>query len=93
MGFLVAARAESVTSNRLSAVLITRNAALQLPTCLASLAFCDEVLVVDSGSDDDTVALARQQGARVIETHWRGFGPQKQFAEIGRASWWGTVWY
>ncbi|MDP3033231.1 MAG: glycosyltransferase family 2 protein [Rhodocyclaceae bacterium] len=66
--------------NKLSAVLITRNAALQLPACLASLAFCDEVLVVDSGSDDDTVALARQQGARVIETHWRGFGPQKQFA-------------
>ncbi len=53
---------------------------MQLPTCLASLAFCDEVLVVDSGSDDDTVALARQHGARVIETHWRGFGPQKQFA-------------
>ena len=66
--------------HKLSAVLITRNAALQLPTCLASLAFCDEVLVVDSGSDDDTVALARQHGARVIETHWRGFGPQKQFA-------------
>ena len=66
--------------HKLSAVLITRNAALQLPTCLASLTFCDEVLVVDSGSDDDTVALARQQGARVIETHWRGFGPQKQFA-------------
>lgn len=69
-----------VNTNKLSAVLITKNAAAQLPACLASLAFCDEVLVVDSGSDDDTVALARQQDARVIETHWRGFGPQKQFA-------------
>jgi len=64
----------------LSAVIITRNAADQLPGCLASLDFCDEILVVDSGSTDDTVALARQHGARVIETHWRGYGPQKQFA-------------
>lgn len=69
-----------MSSNKLSAVLITKNAEKQLPACLASLAFCDELLVVDSGSDDNTVALARQQGARVIETHWRGFGPQKQFA-------------
>ncbi len=64
----------------LSAVLITRDAAGQLPACLASLAFCDEILVVDSGSTDGTVALARRAGARVVETHWRGFGPQKQFA-------------
>jgi glycosyltransferase involved in cell wall biosynthesis len=64
----------------ISAVLITRDAAAQLPACLTSLGFCDEVLVVDSGSDDGTAALARAAGARVIETHWRGFGPQKQFA-------------
>jgi len=64
----------------LSAVLITLNAALQLPECLASLAFCDEILVVDSGSEDGTVALARAHGARVIQAGWRGFGPQKQFA-------------
>lgn len=64
----------------LSAILITRDAAAQLPDCLASLGFCDEILVVDSGSEDGTAALARAVGARVIETHWRGFGPQKQFA-------------
>lgn len=64
----------------ISAVVITRAAAAQLPACLASLAFCDEILVVDSGSTDDTAAIARRLGARVIETHWRGFGPQKQFA-------------
>jgi glycosyltransferase involved in cell wall biosynthesis len=64
----------------LSAVIITCNAAAQLPPCLAALAFCDEVLVVDSGSTDGTVEAARSGGARVIETHWRGFGPQKQFA-------------
>lgn len=64
----------------LSAVLITRDAADQLPECLAALGFCDEILVVDSGSGDATVALAHAAGARVIETRWRGFGPQKQFA-------------
>lgn len=64
----------------LSAVLITCDAAAQLPACLDSLSFCDEILVVDSGSSDGTVELARRRGARVIETHWRGFGPQKQFA-------------
>lgn len=69
----------------LSAVLITRNAAAQLPECFASLGFCDEILVVDSGSEDGTTALARAAGVRVIETHWRGFGPQKQFA-VGQAA-------
>lgn len=64
----------------LSAVLIAKNAAAQLPECLASLAFCAEIVVVDSGSEDATADVARAAGARVIETHWRGFGPQKQFA-------------
>jgi glycosyltransferase involved in cell wall biosynthesis len=64
----------------LSAVLITRNAATQLPACLASVSFCDDIVVVDSGSSDDTVAIARTRGARVLHQEWLGFGPQKQFA-------------
>jgi len=72
----------------LSAVLITRNAADQLADCLASVAFCDEVVVVDSASDDATVEIARRHGARVIQSVWRGFGPQKQFAvEQARHDW------
>lgn len=72
----------------LSAVLITRNAASQLESCLESLSFCDEILIVDSGSSDDTVAIAQRRGARVVETHWRGFGPQKRFAvEQARYDW------
>lgn len=64
----------------LSAILITQDAAAQLPACLDSLAFCDEIIVVDSGSRDATVALAQSRGARVIHAEWRGFGLQKQFA-------------
>ena len=64
----------------LSAVLITRNAASQLAGCLASVAFCDEIIVVDSGSEDATAEIAGRCGARVIQSGWLGFGPQKQFA-------------
>jgi glycosyltransferase involved in cell wall biosynthesis len=64
----------------LTAVLITLNEADRLEDCLASVAFCDEIVVVDGGSDDDTVAIAERHGARVIRSEWRGFGPQKQFA-------------
>ncbi len=68
-------------SPRLSAILITKNEASDLPDCLASLAFCDEIVVVDSGSTDATVAIARAAGAVVVETaDWPGFGPQKQRA-------------
>jgi glycosyltransferase involved in cell wall biosynthesis len=72
----------------LSAVIITKNAAGQLGECLASVAFADEILVVDSGSTDATCALARAQGARVVEHPWLGFGAQKQFAVQAAAHDW-----
>ena len=64
----------------LSVVLITQNAAAQLPECLASVAFADEVVVVDSGSSDGTAEVAARYGARVVKKEWLGFGRQKQFA-------------
>ena len=64
----------------LSVVLITRNAASQLDACLESAAFAADTVVVDTGSADDTRAIALRHGARVIEKEWLGFGPQKQFA-------------
>jgi glycosyltransferase involved in cell wall biosynthesis len=64
----------------LSVAIIARNAASQLDACLASVAFADEIVVVDSGSTDGTVELAARRGARVIAKEWLGFGPQKQFA-------------
>jgi len=70
----------SPTRAPLSAVVITRNAANQLEPCLASVAFADEIVVVDSGSEDATREIAAARGARVLEHDWLGYGPQKQFA-------------
>ena len=64
----------------LSLVVITRDAAGSLAECLASAAFASDIVVVDSGSRDDTVEIARRSGARVLVEAWRGFGPQKNFA-------------
>lgn len=64
----------------LSVVLVVHNAADQLPACLASVPFADEIVVVDSGSTDGTAACATQHGARVVQHEWLGFGRQKQFA-------------
>lgn len=67
---------------------ITLDAAAQLGPLLDSVGFADEVLVVDSGSKDDTCALALRHGARVEHRDWMGFGRQKQHAvSIARNDW------
>ncbi len=60
--------------------MITRDAAGLLADCLASASFAREIVVVDSGSRDDTVEIARRCGARVVAHPWSGFGAQKNFA-------------
>jgi glycosyltransferase involved in cell wall biosynthesis len=67
----------------LSACVIAFNEADRIGPCLASLACCDEVLVVDSHSTDRTREIAAAQGARVIERDWPGFVAQKEFAVRG----------
>jgi glycosyltransferase involved in cell wall biosynthesis len=76
----VSARNEAAVP-RLSAIVIAKNEAANIGDCLASLAFCDELVVVDGGSQDDTVALARAKGAQVVSApDWRGYGAQKNLA-------------
>jgi hypothetical protein len=65
---------------RISACLIVQNERERLPAALTSVAFCDEVIVIDGGSTDDTVELARTAGAQVIESRWRGFAIQRNVA-------------
>jgi glycosyltransferase involved in cell wall biosynthesis len=72
----------------LSLIVITRDAAHELADCLAAAPFAAEAVVVDSGSCDDTVALARRLGARVVEQPFLGFGPQKNFAVAQAAHDW-----
>ncbi len=65
---------------KLSVTLITRNEAASLPAALASVAWADEVVVVDARSTDNTAAIARRHGARVEVRDWPGYGPQKNYA-------------
>lgn len=65
---------------KISATIITFNEERNVPRAIESLRCCDEILVVDSGSTDRTVEIARQFGARVIEAGWRGYAGQKNFA-------------
>ena len=69
-----------LTKLPLSAVIITRNEASRIKACLESVAFADEIVVVDSGSTDGTLEIALQYGARIVHQEWLGFGRQKQFA-------------
>jgi glycosyltransferase involved in cell wall biosynthesis len=73
---------------RLSAIVITRNEAANIGDCLDSLAFCDEHIVVDCGSSDGTLMIAKQKGARVAFHEWKGFGAQKNHAlSLARGDW------
>jgi glycosyltransferase involved in cell wall biosynthesis len=63
-----------------SLLVMTWNEAHNIGRCLDSVPFVAEKLVIDSGSTDDTIAVARAHGARVVEQAWLGFGPQRIFA-------------
>ncbi len=60
--------------------IITFNEETRVAEAIASLSCCDEVIVVDSGSTDRTIEIARTLGARVFERQWPGYSNQKNFA-------------
>ena len=68
--------------------MIVQNERERLPAALASVAFCEETVVVNGGSTDGTAELARAAGARVIESPWRGFAAQRNVAlDAARGEW------
>lgn len=77
-----------MTSQPLSLVVTTMNNAATLPALLDSVTCADDIVVLDSGSDDGTSEIARQRGARVFTEPFRGYGPQKQRAiDLARHDW------
>jgi glycosyltransferase involved in cell wall biosynthesis len=73
----------------LSVIVITKNEARNIEACLQSASFADQIVVLDSGSTDQTAALARSMGAQVAEnSDWQGFGIQKNRAlELATSDW------
>ena len=74
--------------NKLSVVIITKNEEKFIAGAVESAIFADEVLVVDSGSTDNTCNIAKGIGARVVQQDWLGFGAQKNKAvELAKNDW------
>jgi glycosyltransferase involved in cell wall biosynthesis len=73
---------------KISATIITLNEEANIREACASVAWADEILVVDSGSTDKTPQIAEQCGARVIQREWPGFAAQKQFASTEATNDW-----
>lgn len=72
----------NVSHAPVSVYLITKNEETRIARAIRSVVdWADEVIVVDSGSEDRTVEIAKNCGARVLHRNWEGYGPQKRFAE------------
>lgn len=67
-------------SNRLSVLIPTLNEELNLPDCLASVAWADEVFVIDAFSSDGTLEIAKHAGATVVQHVWQNYSQQKNWA-------------
>ncbi len=66
--------------SRISAVIITLNEERNIERCLKSLAWADEIVVVDTGSVDATLDICRRYGCKIVQSPWLGFGRTKQAA-------------
>jgi len=80
--------APRITMTKLSVFVTTFNNGRTLGACLASVSWADEIVVLDSFSTDETLAVAERYGARIFQHEFMGYGPQKQMAlEKTRYDW------
>ena len=72
----------------LSVIIITKNEEQMIRACMESVSWADEIIIVDSGSTDNTVAICKELGAKVHTMDWPGFGPQKNRAlDLATGDW------
>ncbi|MCS7073610.1 MAG: glycosyltransferase family 2 protein [Bacteroidia bacterium] len=81
----------TISTLPISAIIIVKNEEQNLPTCLSSLNFVSEIVVIDSGSTDKTVEIALQAGCKVFQTDWKGYAATKQYG-IDRAVYDWILW-
>lgn len=73
----------------IAAVLISKNSASVLNDCLKSIAWVDEIIILDNGSEDESLVIAQKYNAKIIvEPKWYGFGPQRQLAQSHASADW-----
>lgn len=79
---------EMMNKATLTVIIAAKNEGDQIRECVNSVSFADEILVLDSGSTDDTAAVARSAGATVHITDWPGYGPQQQRGiDLAKTEW------
>ncbi|MEY3745820.1 MAG: Lipopolysaccharide core biosynthesis glycosyltransferase WaaE, partial [Pseudomonadota bacterium] len=73
---------------KLSVIIIAKNESLNITDCIKSANFANEVIVLDSGSSDNTVSLAKKLGAKVFNKPWKGYGHHKNMAiQLAKHEW------
>lgn len=74
---------------RVAAVVLTKNEAADLPKCLKSLSWVNDIFVLDSGSTDETLALAKKYQAKILKREFDNFSAQRNFAlgKVGSYNW------
>lgn len=65
---------------KISACIIAKNEEINIDRCLRSVSWADEIIVVDSGSDDETIEICKRYNCRIVETGWLGFGKTKSIS-------------
>jgi len=66
--------------NKLSVTIITKNEEANIERCLKSIRWVDEIIIVDSGSEDRTLEICESFNCEITRTHWKGFGLTKRMA-------------